>query len=296
LIIILLKKQTYTHLLVLIVIFLSNIHIYASVPFYPFEVGRVFFIPGRRLGGFRVVAGREHGVMRKALDVCSKYNASLLSLHFTLSPKGEKVFTLIYDLTECSAPLNEIAEEIRKIESIKEVTLIEQQAEGFIADTTSPIIAAGGVRGVILRTPLWSILVNKIREKFGSGGEALLYYIGVDMGAEAAVEHKKRAEALGLKEPDKITRILGATIFTSIGWGSMQIEEFTLNPPYALITVYNNFECETASASKKPYSQLTRGVIAGYLSHLLGLEMVLNETECIAKGDPYCRFECKPRK
>jgi predicted hydrocarbon binding protein len=116
------------------------------------------------------------------------------------------------------------------------------------------------------------------------------------MGAEAAVEHKKRAEALGLKEPDKITRILGATIFTSIGWGSMQIEEFTLNPPYALITVYNNFECETASASKKPYSQLTRGVIAGYLSHLLGLEMVLNETECIAKGDPYCRFECKPRK
>jgi predicted hydrocarbon binding protein len=266
------------------------------VPFYPFEVGRVFFIPGRRLGGFRVVAGREHGVMRKALDVCSKYNAYLLSLHFTLSPKGEKVFTLIYDLTECSAPLNEVAEEIRKIESIKEVALIEQQAEGFIADTTSPIITAGGVRGIILREMVWSILVNKIREKFGSGGEALLYYIGVDMGVKAAAEHKKMAEALGLKEPDKITRMLGATIFTTIGWGSMQIEDFTLNPPYALITVYNNFECETAPSSKKPYSQLTRGVIAGYLSHLLGLEMVVDETECIAKGDQRCRFECKRRR
>jgi predicted hydrocarbon binding protein len=266
------------------------------VPFYPYEVGRIFFMPGYKLGGFRVVAGREHGVMRKALDICSKYNAYLISLHFTLNPRGEKVFTLIYDLTECSAPLKEIAEEIEKIESIKEVTLIEQQAEGFIADTTSHIITAGGVRGIILRTHLWSILVNKIREKFGSGGEALLYYMGVDMGAEAAAEHKKRAEALRLREPDKITRILGASIFTGTGWGSMQIEEFTPNPPHAVITVYNNFECEIGPTSKTPYSQLTRGLIAGYLSHLLGLEMEVNETECIAKGDPCCRFECKPRK
>ena len=264
--------------------------------FYSFEVGRVFFIPRRRLGGFKVVAGREHGVMRKALDICSKYNAYLVSLHFTLTPKGEKVFTLIYDLTECSKPLKEIAEEIRKIQSIKEVILIEQQAEGFIADTSSPIITAGGMRTIILREILWSILVNKLREKFGSGGEALLYYIGLDMGVEAAKTHKKMAEALGLREPDKITRILGASIFTSVGWGSMQIDEFTLNPPHAVITVYNNFECETGPASKKPYSQLTRGLIAGYLSHLLGLEMEVNETECLVRGDPHCRFECKPKK
>ena len=266
------------------------------MPFYPFEVGRVFFIPGCRLGGFRVVAGHEHGVMRKALEVCSKYNAYLISLHFTLTPKGEKVFTLFYDLTECSKPLEKIAEEIRKIESIKEVTLIEQQAEGFIADTTSPIITASGMRVIILREILWSILVNKIREKFGSGGEALLYYIGLDMGVKAAETHKKMAEVLGLREPDEITRILGASIFTSTGWGSMQIEEFTLNPHHAVVTVCNNFECEIAPASKQPYGQLTRGLIAGYLSHLLGLEMEVNETECVARGDPHCRFECKPRK
>ena len=125
------------------------------MPFYPFEIGRVFFMPGCRLGGFRVVAGREHGVMRKALDICSKYNAYLISLHFILNPRGEKVFTLIYDFTECSKPLKEIAEEIRKIESIKEVILIEQQAEGFIADTSSPIITAGGMRAIILREILW---------------------------------------------------------------------------------------------------------------------------------------------
>ena len=265
------------------------------MPFYSFEVGRVFFIPGCKLGGFRVVAEREHGVIRKALDVCSKYNACLISLHFTLTPKGEKAFTLIYDLTGCNIPLKEVAEEIRKIESIKEVTLIEQQAQGFLADTSSPIITAGGMRAIVLREIVWSILINKIREKFGSGGEALLYYMGVDMGLEAAIEHKKRAEALGLREPDKITRILGASIFTSTGWGRMQIDKFTLNPHYALITVYNNFECEIGQASK-PYSQLTRGLIAGYLSHLLGLEMEVNETECLARGDPHCRFECKPKK
>ena len=243
-----------------------------------------------------VVAGREHGVMRKALDVCSKYNAYLISLHFTLTSSGEKVFTLFYDLTSCKAPLSEIAEEIRKIKSIKEVTLIEQQAEGFIADTASPIITAGEMRAIILREILWSILVNKIREKFGSGGEVLLYYMGVDMGLRAAEDHKKMAEALGLREPDRITRILGASLFTSTGWGRLQIDEFTLNPPYVLITVYNNFECKIGPASKTPYSQLTRGLISGYLSHLLGLETEVNETKCLVKGDPYCRFECKARR
>ena len=266
------------------------------MPFYPFEIGRVFFIPGCGLGGFRVVAGREHWVMRKVLDICSKYNASLIHLNYTLTPKEEKVFTLIYDLSQCNASLEEIAEEIKRIESIKEVTLIEQQAEGFIADTTSPTITVSGVRGIILRTPLWSTLVNKIRERFGAGGEALIYYIGLDMGAIAAKEHLKIAEALGLREPDKITRILGASIFISTGWGRLQIEEFTLNPPHILITVSNNFECEVGLASRNPYSQLTRGVIAGYLSHLLGLDIEVNEVKCIVRGDPHCRFECKPRK
>jgi len=267
-----------------------------NVPAYPFEIGRVFFTLGYKLGGFRVIATREKGVMRRALDVCSKYNARLLYLHFTLTPKGEKVFTLIYDLTECSVSLSEIAGEIEKIQSVKEVTTIEQQAEGFLADTTSPIITAGGVRGIILREITWSILVNKIREKFGSGGEALLYYIGLDMGVKAAAEHTKLAEALGLRERDKIVRIVGASMFTTTGWGSMEIDEFTLNPTYVLITVYNNFECEIRQTSKTPYSHLTRGLIAGYLSQLLGVNMEVNETHCIAKGDPYCRFECKPRR
>jgi len=266
------------------------------VPYYPFEIGHVFFIPGCRLGGFRVVAGRERGVMRKALDVCSKYNARLIHLNFTLTPRGEKVFTLIYDLTECSAPLKEIAEEIKRIESIKEVTWIEQQAEGFIANTTPSTITVGGMRVIILREIAWSVLVNKIRERFGAGGEVLLYYVGLDMGANAAKEHLKMAEALGLREPDKITRILGASMFISTGWGRMQIDEFTLNPPHILITVSNNFECEVGAASRKPYSQLTRGLIAGYLSHLLGLEIEVDEVECIVRGDPHCRFECKPRK
>jgi len=104
------------------------------------------------------------------------------------------------------------------------------------------------------------------------------------------------AEVLGLREPDKITHILGASFFISTGWGRLHVDKFTLNPLYALTTVHHSFECETGPASRNPYSQLTRGLIAGYLSHLLSLEIEVNEVECIARGDPHCTFECKPRK
>ncbi len=254
-------------------------------------------MPHCRLGGLWIVAEKEHAVMRSVLDVCSKYNAYLIYLNFLLDQKkGEKVFTLFYDLTSCSVTLDKLAEEIKALKSIKKVLVIEQQAEGFIADTVTSQLTMGGVRGFFMRRHLWVVLVNKIREKFGSAGEALLYYMGLDMGINAASEHLKIAKTVKLEDPEQIIKTLGAPIFSSVGLGRMQIDMFTLDPPYALISVFDNFECEVAPASSKPYSQFARGIISGYLTKVLNTEIGVEEIECLAKGDPCCRFECKAKK
>ncbi len=261
------------------------------------ELGRLFIMPTCRLGGFMVVAEDEDRVMRKVLDICSTYNAKLIYLNFMLDwKKGDKVFTLFYDLTGCDTPLEKIAEEVKALKAVKEVVEIDQKVKGFIVDTTSSILTLGGLRGVFMRAPLWLNLVQKVREKFGSAGEAFLYHTGLDMGVSGAKEHLKVAEALGLKGPEQIITLLGASIFSTVGLGSMKIEKYTLNQPHLLISVYRSFECEVAPATSKPYSQLIRGIIAGYLTHVLNKKMRVEEVECFAKGDPRCRFECKPEE
>lgn len=253
-------------------------------------------MPHCRLGGFWIVAEDEHAVMRRVLDVCSRNNAYLIYLNFWLDQKkGEKIFTLFYDLTSCSITLDKLAEEVKALKSIKKVLVVEQQAEGFIADTVISQLTMGGVRGFFMRSHLWVVLVNKIREKFGSAGESFLYYIGLEMGIKGAMEHLKMAKTLKLEDPEQIIKTLGASIFSSVGLGRMQIDMFTLDPPYALISVYDNFECEVAPASSKPYSQFIRGIISGYLTKVLNTEVTVEEIECFAKGDSCCRFECKAK-
>ncbi|MEM1994654.1 MAG: V4R domain-containing protein [Nitrososphaerales archaeon] len=263
----------------------------------PFELGRIYFMPDCKLGGLLVVAEDERGVIRRSLEISSKFNAKLIFLHYILDQKKrEKVFTIFYDLTGCSVSLEKLADEIKAFTPIKKVMVIEQQIEGFIADTTTTNLTLSGVRGLFMRSHLWRALVNRVREKFGSAGEAFLYYTGVDMGISGAKEHLKMARVLNLREPEQIIKTLGASVFSSVGLGFMQIDEFNLNPPYSFISVYDNFECEVAPASSKPYSQLIRGIIAGYLKQVLSIEVSVEEIECLAKGDPCCRFECKAKK
>ena len=52
------------------------------------------------------------------------------------------------------------------------------------------------------------------------------------------------------------------------------------------------WECEVQKGLvDKPASHLLRGVLAGFFKELLGKRVDVNETKCIALGDPYCQFE-----
>lgn len=266
---------------------------------FALDIGRFFFLPGRKLGGLFIVAGAENGVLREALNICGKHNARLKHLSFSVarSPREAKVCLIFLDVTNCDVSLEELADEIERLKAVKEVKAVRQQAEGFIADTVSNMLLAGGERAIILRSVLCESLIRGIREQFGSAGEAFLYYNGLEMGKNAAKRHVEIGNKIRLTDPAQISKRMGATIFTAIGFGRMEIEKLTLKPPYALTHVYNSFECQLAPENQtKPYSHFIRGIIAGYLTTVLGTKMKVEETTCVAQGDPNCTFEAKPEK
>ena len=267
-----------------------------EISLLPLEIGRFFFLPGRKLGGLFVVAESESGFLQRTLSLCTKNNVRLkhLILSVARSTEETKIFLIFLDMTDCDVSLEGIAEEIKNLKAVKRVKAIQQQAEGFIADTVSNMLVAGGERAIILRKALCESFIRGIRERFGSAGEVFLYYNGLEMGMNAAKDHVEMGKKIGLTDPTQICRNLGATMFTAIGFGKMEIEKLTLNPPYALAYVYNSFECQLApEIQRKPYSHFIRGIIAGYLTTVLNVKMKVEEMKCVTKGDRNCIFEAK---
>ena len=52
------------------------------------------------------------------------------------------------------------------------------------------------------------------------------------------------------------------------------------------------WECEIQKGLvDKPASYLLRGILTGFFESLLRKKVLVNETRCVAVGDPYCQFE-----
>ncbi|MCX8181580.1 MAG: hypothetical protein N3D12_00515 [Candidatus Methanomethyliaceae archaeon] len=166
--------------------------------------------------------------------------------------------------------------------------VIKPVTEGFIVDTISAPIVAGKNRVIILRDQGYRQLLTEIRRLFGTGGEALLYHVGFNMGIGYAKLHKDLADKVGIKDPVDIYQKISCKMFQWAGFGRKEAVEIT--PNHAIIHIYDSFECENGS-SVRPYSQLVRGLIAGTLAGLFNRSFNVTEDLCAAKGDSLCRFK-----
>lgn len=101
-----------------------------------FEIGRFMVFPDRKLYGVLVEAENKPGVLSEVSAVPAKYNANIVYLAFSaLLPTKKTITGLVFlDLTNADASLEELANDVRKIESVREVKIIYPPVEGFIAD------------------------------------------------------------------------------------------------------------------------------------------------------------------
>ncbi len=264
----------------------------------PFEIGRFLLSPDRKLYGVFVKAENKPGVLSEISAIPAKHNANVIYLAFSApSPTQKTAKGLAFlDLTNADISAEELAEEAKKSESIKEIKIIYPPIEGFIADIISNPLLVNGDRTIVMRLQGYKGIVADIRKHFGTAGEAFLYYVGFDSGVEYAKSHLEMAAKLGLTDPTKIFKLISANLFTCVGYGKMKVLKLSMDPPKALIQIYNSFECELGIGTGKPFSHLVRGMIAGALTILLNTKMKAIETKCIARRDPYCEFKIETEK
>lgn len=87
---------------------------------------------------------------------------------------------------------------------------------------------------------------------------------------------------------------------SEIGWGRFSLIELDPANRRLVVEVANSpfaqaYVGDKSHASELPVCHMIRGVLAGMAAGIFGGEVSAEETSCIAKGDPICRFLiCRP--
>ena len=148
-----------------------------------------------------------------------------------------------------------------------------------------------GNRAIVMGKKMYEGLIKKLKETIGEAAELTLYLAGYNMGTKAY----KKDEIMGGRDAQRLISISKA-YFKAKGYGKLQVEKLDLDGKKATLKIYDSFECSLFKDSKKPQSQLIRGMLVGWYTGFFKEEMKVTETRCIAKGDPYCQFEIQAKR
>ena len=100
-------------------------------------------------------------------------------------------------------------------------------------------------------------------------------------------------EKLGLKGETLVRFMVVAS--SPFGWGRFTLEEFNVEKCRIKVRAENLFECKIFGKVGETRGYFIRGYILGVANEVFRTEnLTVEETKCIAKGDPYCEFQVKP--
>ncbi|MCX8182996.1 MAG: hypothetical protein N3F08_01045 [Crenarchaeota archaeon] len=190
------------------------------------------------------------------------------------------------DFSNAIVTPEEALELVSKQEFVKKARIIYPSGTGVLSDDYFFPLVLGKERIVVFRRRTYESLFKGIRERFGTAGEVMLYYVGFNIGYQTYSDY---ADTVGSEKPEAILE-LAKTFLRTMGWGIVDIVEMNLDKGMAQIRVYESFECEIGRGSEATYGHFSRGLVAGFFTRLFDREVKVVETRCIAKGDPCCEF------
>jgi predicted hydrocarbon binding protein len=269
---------------------LMKAHPVENADYYPLDIGRLLATGVRKIYGLVVEAtpASAWGLSCMLSGISKDYGALIKFIQYSMpNPKEKTVKALIFiDLTDSSISPTELINITKKHRGILSVKLIKPTPAGLLYDSYFFPLTMGYERAVVFRKQIYAALINKIKDRFGTGASAFLYYLGLDIGENAFESY---VQLTGSKDIRSLTDIAKAANMVT-GWGIVDVVTINEKEKTALVRVYESFECELGKGMGKASSNLYRGALAGFFSRLFYHEVKIEETKCIAKGDKCCEF------
>jgi predicted hydrocarbon binding protein len=249
------------------------------------------YSPGSNLAEFLVRLKNVPGALASVSKTLSDLNINILSGHHFASPREEEgLWVFFVDLTGRESSVEEIASIIRESEVVVDVKFSQELVDGVILDRFLFPLIVLEERSIILTIESFAEISRRLYKAFGSAALVLLYEMGLSagLGKIESIEKKYRVDgltALRIALAERIPK----------GWGIPNIDELSEENLQAVVTVEELFEClPTRNLERNPTSHFFRGYLTGLFSEAFDRQFQTKETECISKGDQYCRFIIKP--
>ncbi|MCX8183406.1 MAG: hypothetical protein N3F08_03190 [Crenarchaeota archaeon] len=258
----------------------------------PLDLGRMVLLDAdERLYGVVLETSVEKGVVSRLAEIAENAGITIRFIQFSSVEAHDGLMRAIVflDFSNTSVTPEEALRLVRKQSFVKSAQLIVPTLNGVLSDTYFFPLVVGKKRAVIFRRRVYESLFKGVREKFGTAGEAMLYYQGFSIGQRTSQAYW---EETGLEKPEELTGFLKIYLRT-MGWGIMNIAELNVEKGEACVHIHQSFECEAGKDSETPYGHFTRGILAGFFTGIFGREAKAVETKCIARGDPYCEYTIK---
>ena len=260
--------------------------------FKPLNIGRIMiFDKNRKIYGMVIESKRGLGFLRRLCELAEDLGVVIQYVQFSMMESGKSFVRAIafLDFSDSTVSPERALELVKSQEFVISSCLIKPDRKGIIFDNCFFPLIISNERIVIFRKAVYEALFNGVRMKFGSAGEAMLYYQGFTIGFEIYNKYLEIANSEELEDLIEVAKALNMTL----GWGVIDKIKVDTKNGVAKLRIYQSFECELGKSNGKPYSQFYRGAIAGLFTRFFGKEVKIQETKCIAKGDPYCEFTIK---
>ncbi len=148
-----------------------------------------------------------------------------------------------------------------------------------------------GVRYVLIRPETLRSLYEAAEGELGAPKAADLLFAGGFTGGKLSGERYK--QSLGLTDAEAVEFM--CRMGGEIGWGQFRLVELDeANRRLAVEIDHSPFAEGYDEPTRAGVCHLTRGVLSGLAAGLFKVEVKSSEVQCLAKGDPLCRFEIEP--
>lgn len=235
--------------------------------------------------GFFIKHIAKPSIISSILEVVARYGLTILHISnsFPADMGSKASFIVLCDFSKATASPEEVKRAIEKaVEGLEEVKIVKPVLLGLTYDQFHFPIIFMDERAIIIKATMLKAWLVRIREMFGTGGEAILFYEGFDMGSTIFEDLAKR----GFKGKEMWSAL--AVYLFSCGIAknvSVKFEESSVE-----VEVVDNIECSLVKGQGKCFSQWIRGLLSGFASSLFNKKTYARELNCIAKGDASCLF------
>jgi len=225
------------------------------------------------------------GAIAKVSSNLAAKGINILSGFHAANPAEEEaIWGFFIDFTGLDLKPEDLAKEIEGLDVVLEAKFSPPMFDGLIIDELFFPLMVLGERSVVMRVETFGEMFRRLYERFGSGAAAILYEMGLAAGENKAKSVVKKYGVNGLKALQIILAERAAK-----GWGIPNI--VNRKKLETTITVQDLFEClPFKGRHNKAHSQFFRGYLTGALSQLFNKKASVTEVECIAKGNPNCKF------